>query len=109
MIETVEQPHATSDQKWHDVQLQLIDKSSRQGLPCDVGAASDGCVAITCCLLRGIDRSRKTIGDEDELGCSARPWSRRAMGDHEVRHCVRCVIPTARILAGPVRACARAR
>jgi hypothetical protein len=29
MIETVEQPHATSYQKWHDVQLQFIDKSSR--------------------------------------------------------------------------------
>jgi hypothetical protein len=69
MIETVEQPHATSYQKWHDVQLQFIDKSSRQGLPRDVGAASDGCVAITRCLLRGVDRSRNAVGDEDELDC----------------------------------------
>ena len=78
--------------------------SPAEGLPRDVGAASDGCVAITRCLLRGVDRSRNAVGDEDELDCWIRPWSRRSMGDHEVRHCVRCVIPAARILTSPVRA-----
>ncbi len=53
MIKTVEEPDSISNQDRHNVQLQLIDQPSRQGLSCDVGTASDGRVAIARGLLGG--------------------------------------------------------
>ncbi len=88
-------PRTTGD----DVELQLIHKSSHEALPGDVGTAADCRVAVTGCLLRGIDRGRNAVGDEDELGRAPRYRRRGMVSDHEVRHRVRRVLPATSLLS----------
>jgi hypothetical protein len=78
MIKTVEEPDSVSNQDRHNVQLQLIDQPSRQGLSCDVGTASDGRVAIARGLLGGLDGRRNSLGNEDEFDRMAGPAPEQA-------------------------------
>src|SRR5688572_18270961 len=100
LIEAAEKADAFSEDEWDDVQLQLIDKSSHQALSGNVGTATDCRVAVTGCLLRGIDCRRNAVGDEGELDCAA--WYRRRgmVSDHEMRHRVRRVLPATSLLSG---------
>ncbi len=72
MIKTFEKPDAISYQDWHNMQLHLIDQSGCQGLPRDICAASDGCVAITGCLLGGIDGRSNPIRNEEKFNRTPR-------------------------------------
>ena len=56
LIKAFEEADAVTDDQWDDMQLQLIDKSSRQALPGNGGAAPNCRVAFAGCFLRGIDR-----------------------------------------------------
>src|SRR5215216_2914886 len=71
LIEAAEKADAFSEDEWNNMQSQLIDQSSSQALSGDVGPAADCHVTAASSLLRGIDRSRNAICDEDELDLAA--------------------------------------
>ena len=71
LIEAAEKADALSEDEWDDVQLHLIDKSSHQALSGNVSTATDCGVAVTGCLLRGIDCRLNAVGDEGEPDGSA--------------------------------------
>jgi hypothetical protein len=65
-IEAVEQANSVSRQQRDNMQLQFVDQPGGQGLPRDIAAAPDGCVAVASRLLRRIDGGCDAFGDEDK-------------------------------------------
>jgi hypothetical protein len=46
LIEVLEEADTLPENEWHDVQLHLMDKPTREALPGDVGTAPDCHVAV---------------------------------------------------------------
>ena len=72
LIEAFEEADTISDDEWHDVQLQLIDKPTREALPGNVRPAPDRHIAVGGRLFRRSDCSCNAVGDKDELDHAAR-------------------------------------
>jgi hypothetical protein len=80
----VEQRHPIPEQNGDNVQLDLIDQALGQALPGDVGASSDGGVAVARRLSGELDCGPHAVRYEDELDCPAGRRPRWSVGHHEV-------------------------